>query len=167
MGLGAKNHDCEGDWRACLKATILNGTYVDTGEKGILKKLFKKTSMFRGIQPILRINSQKRWIISAYDKGDNGFALSLQMIEKGKDVFMEEIKWEVYDVDKKKDWKTYPDMTATVISGSDLVWTLDDCDVVIKKVAEDMVDLGVKITCLNYFFGDSCQKVQFIKRVLY
>ena len=121
------------------KATILNGTYVDTGEKGIQKKLFKKTSMFRGIQPILRINSQKRWIVSEYDKGDNGFSLSLQKIEKGKDVFMEEIKWEVYDVDKKKDWKTYPDMTATVISGSDLVWTLDDCDVVIKKVAEDMV----------------------------
>ena len=52
---------------------------------------------------------------------------------------MEELKWEVYDADKKKDWKTYTDMKATVISGSDLVWTLDECDVVIKKVSEDMV----------------------------
>ena len=121
------------------KATILNGSYVDTGEKGILKKLFKKTSMFRGLQPILRINSQKRWIISADEKGDNGLSLSLQQIEKGKGIDMGEFKWEVYDADKKKDWKTYTDMKATVISGSDLVWTLDECDVVIKKVSEDMV----------------------------
>ena len=121
------------------KATILNGSYVDTGEKGILKKLFKKTSMFRGIQPILRINSQKRWIISADEKGDTGLCLSLQQIEKGKGIYMDDFKWEVYDADKKKDWKPSTDMKATVISGSDLVWTLDECDVVIKKVSEDMV----------------------------
>jgi hypothetical protein len=116
-----------------LKAEVLNGVYVETDQLHNGRKLYKKVSMYKGIQLWLRSTVDNKWVISKTESVEkNDYARLCEGETKNEDPT--KIKWAVYDADKKKTWKTYDEMRCQKVSSDKLVWDIDDCDVVINKV---------------------------------
>jgi hypothetical protein len=131
------------------KAEVLNGKYVKTDQLHNGRKLYKKVSMYRGNQLWLRSDVKDKWIISeteAFEKNNNDGLCSGATTNKDPT----RIKWRVYDADKKKTWKTYDEMGCKKVSSDELVWSLDDCDVVINKVPA--IDLTAWIQTGNQIY---------------
>jgi hypothetical protein len=132
-----------------LKAEVLNGVYVETDQLHNDRKLYKKVSMYKGIQLWLRINVEKKWVISQTENVENNDGIGLCCgLTKNDDPT--KIKWRVYDADKEKTWKTYDEMRCKKISSNKLVWDIDDCDVVINKVSA--IDLKAWIQTGNQIY---------------
>jgi hypothetical protein len=116
-----------------LKAEVLNGVYVETDQLHNDRKLYKKVSMYKGIQLWLRSTVDNNWVISKTESVEkNDYARLCEGETKNEDPT--QIKWAVYDADKEKTWKTYNEMRCKKSESNELVWRLEHCDVVINKV---------------------------------
>ena len=115
------------------KAISLNGMYVETKEEHNELRIFKKTSMYKGDQLWLRANSQHRWIVSltADVKENNGKGLCSTLTAGIAPI---KKQWKVYDAEADKLWKEYPAMQCQESKAAQLLWTLDDCDVVVNAL---------------------------------
>ncbi len=115
------------------KAEVLNGKYVEIDQLHNGRKLCKKVSMYKGNQLWLRSDVKDKWIIGETEDVENNNNDGLcSGATRNKDPT--KIKWNVYDADEEKTWKTYDEMGCKKISSDELVWDIDDCDVVINKV---------------------------------
>jgi hypothetical protein len=109
--------------------------YVETKEEHNGLMIFKKTSMHKGDQLWLRANSQHRWIVSptADVKENNGTGLCSTLTAGIAPI---KKQWKVYDAEKGQDklWREYPAMQCEERKAAQLLWTLDDCDVVVNAL---------------------------------
>jgi hypothetical protein len=114
------------------QADTLNGMYVETKETQNSRRIFKKTSMVIGNHLWLR-STQGKWFVSkTQDLKDNttiGLACTVTREKTPMDVL-----WKVWNADGDKKSKDYPDFKCKQISFADLLWALDDCDVVINAL---------------------------------
>lgn len=130
------------------RADRLNGWYVETKEKHNGKATYKKTCMWKGSQHWIRYNSNKQWVVSTTRdvKENNMKALCMTTVHGDINPFKKQ--WKVYDADGEKLWKEYPDFKCEVLKAADLLWALDDCDVVINALpASEIQNLTSK--CLE------------------
>jgi hypothetical protein len=116
-----------------LKAEVLNGVYVETDQLHNDRKLYKKVSMYKGMQHWLHSTVENKWVITETENVEKNDGIGLCCgLTKNDDPT--KIKWRVYDADKEKTWKTYDEMRCKKVESDELVWSVDDCDVVINKV---------------------------------
>ena len=122
------------------KADTLNGTYVETVETHNEQRLFKKTSMIKGDQYWIRADAKKKWIISptADVEANNNVGLCCTQTVGNAPV---QKLWRVYDAEKDKTWRMYPDMKCEQITQPQLLWALDDCDVVINVLPASEIQI--------------------------
>ena len=127
------------------KADNLNGTYVETREKHNEQLLFKKTSMHKGVQYWLRADAKKKWIVSQTADVEANTDIGLCCTTTtGKDPLKKQ--WTVYDAEKGQDrlWRDYPAMKCEQIKPPQLLWALDDCDVVINQLPASEIQVLIR-----------------------
>jgi hypothetical protein len=91
--------------------------------------------MYKGVQYWLYADVKQKWIVSptadVMANTDSGLCCTLT---NGKAPL--EKQWTVYDAEKGQDklWREYPAMKCEQIKPPQLLWALDDCDVVVNAV---------------------------------
>ncbi len=87
------------------KGKTLNGMYVETDQFHNGRKLYKKVSMFRGMQHWLCSTVENKWVITETENVEKNDRMGLCRGETKYDD-PTQIKWRVYDADKEKTWKS-------------------------------------------------------------
>ena len=115
------------------KAKLLNGMYVETHETHNERRLFRKTSMYKGFQHWLRSNNQGKWVVSRTNDVEQNNLKAACCTVNARRVPLK-AKWEVFDTYGDKKWTVCPTVQCEQRSCADVLWALDDCDVVFNAL---------------------------------
>jgi hypothetical protein len=121
-------------------ANKINGIYVSTGKQHNDKGLFKKTSMEDRRQYWLCVNNDRKWVVQTTENVEHNNNKAVGCTVQ-KDLISPVVgEWRIFNADDDKKWKTSPALTCAPISAPDLLWTLDECDVVFRAITAGEIE---------------------------
>jgi hypothetical protein len=121
------------------RANMINGIYVATGKMHNEQKLFKKTTMDRRQYWLCMIKDRK-WVVNETQDVEQNNTKALCCTLKNGQVSPVFGQWQIFNADGDAQWKASPALKCEAIIAADLLWDLDECDVVFRAIPASEIE---------------------------